>query len=273
MRVKAHAKVNLGLSVLAERGDRFHEVDTLMVRSGLHDVLTLEPTSEGVGLEITGADLPMGKGNLAHRAAQMYLDAAGVSGGVSVRLEKRIPVAAGLGGGSSDAGAVLRGLGALYPAEVDLLELAKALGSDVPFFVQDLPAARAQGRGERLTPVEVPPLHLVLVNPGVAVSARDAYANLQGFSSSLALGSLLKSLSGGEEPSYANALQAGVLKHHSVIREVLAALREAGLRGVLMSGSGSTCFGLARDEAHAREVADGLQAAHPAWWVHATRTL
>ena len=269
--VRAHAKVNLGLNVVAKRGDGYHEVDTLMARLELHDALMLEP-GEGVTLRVSGADLPEDASNLAYEAAQRYLDAAGEMRGVRLGLDKRIPVAAGLGGGSSDAAAVLRGLSQLYPSDVDLETLAKDLGSDVPFFLSDTPAARARGRGEKLEPLTLPTLHLVLVNPGVAVSAGDAYANLQNFSSRLDPTKLLEKLRRGEEPGYLNALQPGVMLLHPLLREVVTAMRGTDLKGVMMSGSGSTCFGVARDAAHAREVAGELARARAGWWVRATRT-
>lgn len=271
--LKAHAKVNLGLSVLGGRPDGFHEVDTLMVRLELHDTVTLEPAETGVTLTLTGADLGIApERNLAYKAAALYLQASGEPRGVDLQLTKRIPVAAGLGGGSSDAGAVLRGMKALYPSGVDLLGLATQLGSDVPFFAADLSAARATGRGEVLTPVGLPELHLVLVNPGVGVSAGDAYARVGAFTGALELPALTSSLERGE-PEYPNALEAGVVGLEPVVGEVLDALRGAGLKGVRMSGSGATCFGLTGDRYEAEVLAATLAEAYPAWWVHATHTL
>lgn len=274
LRLKAHAKVNLGLSILEKRGDGFHELDTLFARLELHDTLVLEPRPAGLELQVEGANLPNDNRNLAFRAAQLYLQRAGVGvGGVRLRLRKRIPIAAGLGGGSSNAAAVLRGLVQLYPAGVDVLELAQRLGSDVPFFVRDLSAARGRGRGEKLEPVTLPELHLVLVNPGVPVSTKDAYAHLRMFGSPLEVQTLLSSLQEGAEPGYPNTLQAGVLPLEPTIGNVLTRLRATPLRGVVMSGSGSSCFGIARNEAEACAVAAALQTEHTAWWVRATKTV
>ena len=273
--LKAHAKVNLGLSVLGRRADGFHDIDTLMVRTALHDTLSLKPAEREVRLSVIGADLGISpEQNLAYRAAELYLGAAGEgeTRGVELTLEKRIPAAAGLGGGSADAGAVLRGLAQLYPAELDLLRLAAQLGSDVPFFAADLSAARATGRGERLEPVRIPELHLVLANPGIKVSAGDAYGYLQETTPPLELETLLRELK-QDEPSYLNVLEAGVVGLEPVVGEVLAILRQTGLTGVLMSGSGSTCFGLARTQQEARVVAATLKEAYPEWWVYAVHTL
>lgn len=273
MLVRAHAKVNLGLDVVARRSDGYHDIDTLFVRLELHDTLRLEARERGIVLEIEGADLPNNTSNLAYRAAQRYLEEAGRPEGVAIHLQKRIPIAAGLGGGSSDAAAVLRGLAELLPAEVNLVSLARDLGSDVPFFVQNVPAARGQGRGERLTPVALPRLQLVLINPGVEVSAKEAYEGLQTFGTGLELVHIIERLHVGEEPGYYNTLQEDVVAHKPMIDEVLAALRNAGLRGVLMSGSGATCFGLASSPAHAKRVAAGLEDVQPGWWVCTTNTL
>jgi 4-diphosphocytidyl-2-C-methyl-D-erythritol kinase len=270
--LRAHAKINLGLSVLGRRADGFHEVDTLLVRLALHDTLTLEPASTGVRLVVIGTDLDIPpEQNLAYRAAELYLAEIGEGRGVAIELTKRIPAAAGLGGGSSDAGAVLRGLAQLYPAEVDSPRLAAQLGSDVPFFAADLSAARATGRGEVLTPAAVPELQLVLVNPGIAVSAKDAYMNLQNVTPPLELPELPASVAVGEA-AYFNALEPGVVGLEPAVGEVLDALRAAALSGVRMSGSGSTCFGLAQSQRGAQLAAATLTEAYPEWWVWATHT-
>lgn len=271
----ARAKINLGLAVLGKRADGFHDIDTLMVRLNLADTLTLTPIAKGVTLEVTGdtsAGVPTDANNLAYRAAELYLQAANISEGIGLMLEKHIPVAAGLGGGSADAAAVLHGLAELYPAGLDLFPLATQLGSDVGFFVFDVAAARAQGRGEVLEHLFVPKLNLVLVNPGVAVSAADAYGHLQRTSDGLDVNRITACLLEGLEPSLHNDLEAGVINHHPDIAEVLTALNKTDLRGVRMSGSGSTCFGIADNAEHAQSVADDLAKAHAHWWVQATQS-
>ena len=271
MKLRAHAKVNFGLNVTGRRDDGYHDLDTLFVRLELHDVLEIEPADD-LALTVHGADLPTDAANLAYLAAERYLEQANASGGVHLTLTKHIPIAAGLGGGSSDAGAVLRGLARLYPAEVDLLALALSLGADVPFFVRDVPVARGRGRGEVLDAVTLPTQHLVLVNPGIQVSAKDAYARLEKTGSPLELATLLEQLKAGEEPTYRNDLQAGVLSAYPGIAKVIRVLQETPLRGVLMSGSGSTCLGLARDEYEAADIAASLRAQQPNWWARATYT-
>ncbi len=329
---RASAKVNLGLAVLTRRGDGFHEVETLMARTHLADDVEVEVALPGTGdggVHLTvrvdaaagplpGADaLAEGEDNLMMRAARAYLaaylraaeatGAAVLAPTLNLTLVKRVPVAAGLGGGSSDAAAVLSALqeadagaqpgGAALVSVAERTALALELGSDVPFFLAGHPAALARGRGERLTPTTLPRLELVLVNPGLAVSAAEAYQQLVGFTPRLRTERALARLVEGLDPGWSNGLQPGVLRAHPEVREVLTALREAGLKGVIMSGSGATCFGVATAPEPEEGAADGsgsaasavdagqasaarsaaaaaraLSERHPGWWVTATCT-
>lgn len=284
LRVHAPAKVNLGLRVAALRGDGFHEIDTVFVTLDLADRLTLVLTEGADGIEgrtVAGIGLPAGTapamdaGNLAWRAAAAWRRATGSSYGVRIELEKHVPVAAGLGGGSSDAGAVLRGLARLAPrpgaGRGDLQAVATALGSDVPFFAAGLPAARGRGRGERLEELEVPVGHLVLANPRLAVSAGEAYGCLGAFGAPQPPEVTLAALRRGEPPAWRNDLQPGVMRRHPAVREAWTALRDLGLVSPLMSGSGATVFALARDEAHAASARAELAGARPDWWTAAAR--
>lgn len=306
-RERAHAKVNLGLAVLTRRGDGFHEIETLFARLALHDDVSVRVLEQGGATELVvevedkagtlpGAELVSGGAdNLMLRAAELYLQAykgalegtphpgeRRVLAGLRLRLVKRIPVAAGLGGGSADAAAVLRALhradaaagvgGEPAVSAADLAGIALELGSDVPFFLSGWQAAKARGRGERLEQVIVPPLNLVLINPRLVISAGQAYADLVGYTPRLRTDRALARLAEGLEPGWSNGLQPGVLRAHPGLREVLTALREAGLKGVLMSGSGSTCFGLAPSVEAAEQAARQLAEQHPAWWVTPTCT-
>ncbi|MFC5849845.1 4-(cytidine 5'-diphospho)-2-C-methyl-D-erythritol kinase [Deinococcus petrolearius] len=272
----APAKVNLGLSVVGRRPDGYHELHTLMVPLTVGDTLEIVPVPT-LSLRVTGAELPTDGRNLVYRAARAYLDAAGVGEGAAITLHKRLPLASGLGGGSSDAATTLLALARLYPSGVDLPALALTLGADVPFFLPG-GAALASGVGEVLQPVDLPPMPLVLLNPSVEVSAADAYRWLAGrFTPPLDLGALLGALASGPDSSgtevpYFNALQPEVVRRHPDIARALAALRGAGLHSPLMSGSGSSCFALARSEAQAQAAAGQLAAQFPGWWVAAAST-
>lgn len=273
LELHAYAKINLGLHVTAKRPDGYHNIDSLMLRLDVHDTLRLEarPADYGISLEVTGAALPDDANNLAYRAAERYAAAAAhaVKVAVAIQLEKHIPIAAGLGGGSSDAAAVLRALARLFPAPIDLLSLAASLGADVPFFVADLAAARAQGIGEQLSPLTLPPLALVLVYPQLEVSAASAYQALRQFSPPLELDNLLSELHNAETLSCHNSLEAGVVARHPAVAKALATLQRYPLRNVMMSGSGSSCFGIAADNSTAQSIAAQLAAEQPSWWVRA----
>src|SRR5262249_12127530 len=181
--VRARAKVNLGLEVLSRRSDGYHELLTLLSAVDLADRVTLETTgSATIEVQCDSAGVPPGPDNLAWRAADVLRRAVGVATGVRIRVDKAIPVAAGLGGGSADAGAVLLGLGRLWRVSLPRdrwQALATTLGMDVPFFLGDGPAL-GSGRGDVLAPV---PRHrsvaLVLVHPGLALPAGAGYGGLR----------------------------------------------------------------------------------------------
>ena len=279
MRLKlfAPAKINLGLAVTGKLENGYHTLDTIFTTLNTGDVLTLEPQDSGIRLEILGLDLPTNSENLVYRAAERYLELAGIKAGVRLSLEKNLPIAAGLGGGSSDAAATLRGLSRIYPANVDLPALAKSLGADVPFLLGAVSghftAARAQGIGEILEPLELPEVHLVLANPGVGITAKEAYIGVQGrFGQPLEVEAIIESLERNLAPPYRNDLELPVLEAYPIVAEVKRELERAGLYGVLMSGSGSTCFGLAHDAQQATKAATLLSRAHPDWWICPTIT-
>jgi 4-diphosphocytidyl-2-C-methyl-D-erythritol kinase len=277
LKLFAPAKINLGLTVTGKLENGYHTLDTIFTTLSTGDVLTFEPQESGIKLEIVGSDLPTNSENLVYRAAERYLELAGIKAGVHLRLEKNLPIAAGLGGGSSDAAATLRGLSRIYPANVDLPALAKSLGADVPFLLEAVSghftAARAQGIGEILEPLELPQVHLVLANPGIGITAKEAYVGLNGrFGMALEVEEIIKSLEQNLAPPYRNDLELPVLEAYPIVAEVKRELERAGLHGVLMSGSGSTCFGLARDPQDAIRAATQLSRTHPDWWICPTST-
>jgi 4-diphosphocytidyl-2C-methyl-D-erythritol kinase len=151
LKLFAPAKINLGLAVTGKLENGYHTLDTIFTTLNTGDVLILEPQESGITLEIVGSSLPTNAENLVYLAAERYLELAGIKTGVSLVLEKNLPIAAGLGGGSSDAAATLRGLSRIYPANIDLPALAKSLGADVPFLLEAVSghftAARAQWIG------------------------------------------------------------------------------------------------------------------------------
>lgn len=265
--LEAYAKVNLGLAVVARRADGYHDIDTIFQTVSLSDGLRLEGPREAVSLKIEGASLPTDERNLAFRAASILRERTGCPG-LAIELEKRIPVAAGLGGGSSDAAAVLLGASALFRLDLDadvLGELALHLGSDVPFFLKG-GTARGEGRGELLTPLrDLEGAWFVLATPPAPVTAAQGYAAARiGLTESSALIRLSCSAiqerdSGTLMASLRNDLEAGVVSYCPDVTSAREAMLKAGALAVLMSGSGPTVMGLVRTEKAARSIASRLE--------------
>ncbi len=271
----AWAKVNLYLSVTGRRSDGYHELDSLVVFAGLGDHLDFAP-ADRLELKLAGpfaAALPAGADNLVMRAAEALAREAGVAPGARIRLTKRLPAAAGLGGGSADAAATLEGLTELWGltlAARDLAKLAAGLGADVPVCLYGRPAL-IRGFGEIIErPPPLPPAWLVLVNPGVGLSTAKVFGARQGaFTPAEAWGGLAADLDelAARLAARKNDLQAPARRLAPEIDRVLAALGEQdGSLLARMSGSGATCFGLFATQAQARAAAAAIGAAEDRWW-------
>lgn len=276
MEVLAPAKINLGLSVLGRFPNGYHSIHTLFAALELGDLLQIEPIKEGIELRVLGSDLSAGSDNLVYRVAEIYLEAIGWPGGIRIVLDKRLPIAAGLGGGSSDAARVLRVLSEIYPvyASLDLSAIAENLGADVPFFLQP-GLSEGRGIGDQLRPLPPIDQHVVLLNPDIKLMSAWAYKYLlpSEWQSELDVKAIMEALKSGQEPPYWNTLEIPVFRLEPSLAELKAALQQAGLYGCLMSGSGSTLFGLATDADHAAFVAQKLSEQFPRFWIRATRTL
>lgn len=271
IRRDAHAKVNLFLRVISTREDGYHEIESLVVPISLADRVVVRPAEE-LRVEIEGepAFSPGGL-NLALVAALALADACAEAGGALVEIEKRIPVAGGLGGGSADAAATLLALNELWGCEIDaatLEQIGERVGSDVPAMLFR-ESVLMGGRGERLAPAEVPPLHWVLIRLGFGVRSPDAYRwwDEDGGGTGPDPDALLAAATAGDAealgPLLFNDLERPVAARHPEIGQAARALIESGALGAIMSGSGSSVIGLARDEAHARELAAGFERAEP----------
>lgn len=264
--VDAPAKVNLALRVLGRRTDGYHEIETLFQGIDLADEVTVELADEGVSLTVHGPDVGPMRDNLAVRAAEAFRSAAGRPSGVHIVLGKRIPAGAGLGGGSSDAAAVLRCLQAFTGAlHADALAgIAAALGSDVPFFLGGSGLAIGTGRGEVLRGLPpLPAAHVVVALPPVHVPTAAAYRALGARRATRPGEPSCLSLAGVSDWSAVRALahndfEEVVVAMHPEIGRSLAALRSVGAELALLSGSGSASFGLFRDASRAAEVAERL---------------
>ncbi len=261
--LEAPAKINLYLEVGPPRLDGYHPVRTVLQTVELCDLVEMEVTDGGTGLQLTvEGDAPSGEDNLCHRAATTFLEATGLRMGIKIGLSKRIPQAAGLGGGSSDAAAVLRilnSLGGEALSREELLGMAASLGMDVPFFLVG-GTALGEGRGERISPLaQAPPLPVVLLNPGTGLVTADVYRRFDaaGGDSPAAQGpeSLLAALPGGDAGAIApllfNSLQRAACDLMPGLDALLQKALEAGAAGALVSGSGPTVFALAGDDGRA----------------------
>jgi 4-diphosphocytidyl-2-C-methyl-D-erythritol kinase len=278
MQVKAPAKLNLFLRVVGRRADGFHELETVFQWIDLADELTFVSGDE---LRLTGGceAAPPGPENLVLRAAAALREATGFRGGASIHLEKRVPVGAGLGGGSSDAAAALVALNRLWDlglGAAKLAELAAGLGSDVPFALWG-GTALGRGRGEILEALATPPLWFVLVRPPFAVVTARAYTLYRPAIVTPSVESFLAALASADPerlaPLLRNDLEAGVFGEWPELAALREKLLEAGALGARMTGSGSVVFGLARDERHAREMVDRLERSGRDLWVRAARAI
>jgi len=270
----------LALEVLGKRGDGYHEIATVLQAVDLFDRLTME-TADILSLHADDPELPTDDGNLVMRAARLLQKAAGIENGARLRLQKRIPVAAGLGGGSSDAAAALLGLNRLWGLRwprARLQELAVELGMDVPFFL-GTGRAVARGRGERLQALPGGGGYaLVLVNPRTPLSTREVYGRVPAGWHAEPTGTerVIEALRRRNVTALAaaltNNLERVVEPVLPVIGRMKAALLAAGALGAIMSGSGPTVFGLTRSLDHARQVRSRVSRAGWACWAVRTNS-
>ncbi len=272
VRREAPAKINVFLRILGPREDGYHDLESLVVPISLADVVTVRE-AEALRVDVRGApalagEVPAGGLNLALVAALALGDACPDAGGAEIVVEKRIPVAAGLGGGSADAAATILALNELWGCGVDegtIAELGERIGSDVPAMLAGGPVLMC-GRGEIVAPAEVAPFHWVLVHFDFGVRSPDAYRWWdESRSTGPDPGGLLDAAAAGDAealgPQLFNDLEDVVFARYPVIGEAKAGLLAAGALGAVMSGSGSSVVGLARDEAHARALASAIPGA------------
>jgi len=269
IRLQAPAKLNLFLRVLGKRADGYHEIETVFERIDLADELTIEPSGD-LRLTCTDPTLSCGEDNLVIKAARLLHAATKTTRGARMHVTKRIPIAAGLGGGSSDAAATLLGLNELWGLQLpqaELIRLGAELGSDVPFFLSGAARAIGRGRGERCELLAVTaPLAYLLITPDSGLSTREIYEHSD-FSLTVPkppLTIIQHALNNG--PAMAglasglwNDLQPEAIRRCPIIATIQSRLRESGCLGSLMSGSGPSVFGLCRSREQAQAVADQVR--------------
>jgi len=261
MKVLSPAKINLFLHVTGKRPDGYHDLFTLMCGISLFDELTFELTGSGVSVRCGHSAIPSGASNLAYRAATLFFEHTGIQAGVSILLVKHIPVAAGLGGGSSNAATVLVWLNNRFgrPFSMDrLLELGALLGADVPFFIFGRPAL-ATGIGNRLVHYPLlPALPVVVIHPDIPVSTGDIYKS---FNLTLTNNKKISTIHSFTEQTpfefakhLENDLETVTLERYPEIGAAKKRLAAAGALGVLMSGSGPSVFGVFENQTAAKQA-------------------
>lgn len=269
MRLKAMAKINLGLDVLRRRSDGYHDLRMIMQTVYLYDQIEIaEKEASGITLTTNVGYLPVNEDNLVYKAAKLLMEEFGIEQGVRIHLKKYIPVAAGLAGGSSDAAAVLIGINRMFRlglSKEDLKKRGVKIGADVPYCIMR-GTALAEGIGDVLTPLPAAPdMHVVLAKPPIHVSTGFVYTNLK--ADQLAyhpdIDAQVDAIRAGDGYAMAklmgNVLETVTIPAYPVIEEIKEEMKRAGALGAMMSGSGPTVFGLFDDAKKAQAAYEGLR--------------
>lgn len=271
IQLKALGKINLGLDVLRRREDGYHEVKMIMQTVSLCDELELKKSrKEGIQVQTNLYYLPANENNLVYKAAQLLMEEFDIRGGMSIQLRKKIPVSAGMAGGSSDAAAVLWGMNQMYGlglSRKDLMERGVKLGADVPYCILR-GTALAEGIGERLTTLpSMPKCYLLIAKPGINVSTKYVYENLhandlkaeQHPDVDAVIEALKEKDLAALSSRMGNVLETVTVSAYPVIDQIKKCMMNAGALGAMMSGSGPTVFGIFDSQAKARRAYRGMK--------------
>ncbi len=273
--VKSPAKLNLYLKVLGKRTDGYHEIITLFEKINLCDEIRLTSKAKGIKLKCSASELPKNKLNLAFKAASLLREAQGVKKGVEIEIKKRIPIAAGLGGGSSNAASVLLGLNRLWNLKLkrkSLMELGSKIGADVCFFLSGCKFAIGEDKGNKITPLKISnSLWHIVINPPKGLSTKAIYRGLnlrqktkldltpRHYNVKILIYAINNNNINMLNTCLRNSLESVAQKKYSQIRNIKRNLRSFGLKG-LMSGSGPTVFGITANREEAMQVAGKIRA-------------
>lgn len=280
MRLRAFAKINLGLDILRKREDGYHEVRMIMQTIQMYDVLEMKKVKKpGISLSVNYPYIPSDERNLVYKAAKLLMDEFQVKEGVDIRLEKFIPVAAGMAGGSSDAAAAMVGINHLFKlglSEKDLMDRAVNIGADVPYCVMR-GTALAEGIGEKLTRIaQVPDCYVLIGKPGIGVSTKTAYESLQldKIQSHPDIDGMIRDIENGNllamTDKMGNVFESGIIGKYPVIGEIKDLMEANGALKAMMSGSGPTVFGIFDDREKMEAAAAVLRQSNLAKTVFAT---
>ncbi len=262
-KIKAYAKINLGLDVIGRLKNGYHEVKMVMQTVGIYDELSLEKTETGIVVTTDSGELPTDENNLIYKAAKLMLETYAISEGVRIHLQKNIPIAAGMAGGSTDAAATMKGINKLFELNRPLRELRDLgvkIGADVPYCIMG-GTALAEGIGEKLTALPAAPeCFLLVAKPDINVSTKYVYEHLdaEGVAEHPDIDGMVKAIEEGSLQGVisrmGNVLETVTVKAHPIIDTIKERMKELGATEAMMSGSGPTVFGIFLEEAKAREA-------------------
>ncbi len=280
MRLRALAKINLGLDILRKREDGYHEVRMIMQTIQMYDVLKMKKVKKpGISLSVNYPYIPSDERNLVYKAAKLLMDEFQVKEGVDICLEKFIPVAAGMAGGSSDAAAAMVGINRLFKlglSERELMDRAVNIGADVPYCIMR-GTALAEGIGEKLTRIaQIPDCFVLIGKPGISVSTKMAYESLQldKISSHPDIDGMIRDIENGDlltmTEKMGNVFEPGIIEKYPVIGEIKDLMEDNGALKAMMSGSGPTVFGIFDDREKMEAAAAVLRESGLAKTVFAT---
>ncbi len=268
--LKSLAKINLGLDVIGRRENGYHDVRMVMQTIYLYDDVTVKKTEEpGIVVKTNLSYLPVNEDNIAYKAAKMLIDEFGIEQGVEITLNKHIPVAAGLAGGSSNAAAVLVGMNRIFDLKLsqkDMMERGVKLGADVPYCVMR-GTVLAEGIGEVLTPLPpMPKCYILIAKPGINVSTKVVYEKLDSkpIENHPDIDAIIEGLEQSDvykvAESLGNVLEAVTIEDYPIIEDIKDAMKKAGALNAMMSGSGPTVFGIFDDKKVAKEAKEKIKA-------------
>ena len=280
MRLRAMAKINLGLDILGKRDDGYHEVRMLMQTIQMYDLLDIRrKSSPGITLTTNLLYVPSDERNLVYKAAKLLMDEFAIQEGISMKLTKSIPVAAGMAGGSSDAAAAFVGVNKMFHlglSEQELMERAVQIGADVPYCIMR-GTALAEGIGEKLTRLpQLPKCYILVGKPAVSVSTKLAYENLdlQNMGAHPDIDGMISDIENGDlytmVSRMGNVFEPGIIGKYPVIQEIKDLMEAHGALKAMMSGSGPTVFGIFDDKNKMKAAARVLRSSHLAKTVFAT---
>jgi 4-diphosphocytidyl-2-C-methyl-D-erythritol kinase len=276
--IDSYSKINLTLNILAKRQDGYHNIETIMQSINLADRVFIKEEKEGIKIKCNHPQVPIDDQSLAYRSAEKILNRCRVTKGVKIEIDKKIPLASGMAGGSANSASILVGINKLFTLNLsneDLRGMGEELGMDVPFCIQN-GTALAYHRGEKVTslsPVN-PPLWIIIINPGFEIPTKWAYNNLD-----LNLikreknntKAMLEALKGGGARGIAknlfNSFEELIIEKYPEIGKIKDRLIEEGALGALMSGSGSTVFGIAQNEEQALKIYKNLKSEYKSIWI------